>query len=65
LIKDDAETILFLLPDETSDTDKKHQNGIWTNTPLVFYTKSFFEELWIKSVDFNKRINELEIEKND
>ena len=64
LIKDDTETILFLLPDETLDTDKKHQNGIWTNTPLVFYTKSFFEELWCKSVDFNKRINELEVKKN-
>jgi hypothetical protein len=63
LIKDDTDVILFLLPEETLANDKKHENGIWTNTPLVFYTKSFFEELWNKSINVNKRIRELEAEK--
>jgi sugar-specific transcriptional regulator TrmB len=60
LIKDDTEAFLFLLPEEKLNTDKKDEKGIWTTTPLVFYTKSFFEELWNKSIDINKRIRKLE-----
>jgi sugar-specific transcriptional regulator TrmB len=63
IIRDNEEAIIFLLPQETSSPDKKSENGIWTNTPAVFYTKSFFEELWHKSMNVNKKILELETEK--
>jgi len=64
IIKDDSEAILFLLDEETLETDQQKENGIWTNAPLVFYTKSFFEELWHKSIDAKKMILELETENN-
>ena len=64
IIKDDSEAILFLLDEETLETDQKKENGIWTNAPLVFYTKSFFEELWHKSIDAKTMIRELETKNN-
>jgi len=63
IIRDDKETIIFLSHEGVSSTDRKHENGIWTNRPAVFYTKSFFEELWQKSTNINKRILELKAEK--
>jgi sugar-specific transcriptional regulator TrmB len=63
LIRDDKEAIIFLSHEEASSTDSKQENGIWTNRPAVFYTKSFFEELWHKSTNINKRILELEAKK--
>lgn len=63
IIRDDKETIIFLSHEDASSTDRKHENGIWTNRPAVFYTKSFFEELWHKSTNINKRILELEAKK--
>lgn len=62
IIRDDKEAIIFLSHEEASSTDSKHENGIWTNRTAVFYTKSFFEELWHKSTNINKRILELEAE---
>jgi sugar-specific transcriptional regulator TrmB len=63
IIRDDKEAIIFLSHEDASSTDRKHENGIWTNMPAVFYTKAFFEELWHKSTKINKRILELEAEK--
>lgn len=63
IIRDNAEAVIFLLPDEEASMDTKHENGIWTNSPFVFYTTSFFEELWHKSTNANKKILELEAEK--
>jgi sugar-specific transcriptional regulator TrmB len=63
IVRDDEEAIIFLLPEEASSMDRKYENGIWTNRPAVFYTKSFFEELWHKSININKKIRELETEK--
>ena len=63
LIRDDKEAIIFLSHEEASSIDSKQENGIWTNRPAVFYTKSFFEELWHKSTNINKRILELEAKK--
>ncbi len=62
IIRDDKEAIIFLSHKEASSTDSKHENGIWTNRPTVFYAKSFFEELWHKSTNINKRFLELEAE---
>jgi sugar-specific transcriptional regulator TrmB len=63
IIRDNEEAIIFLLSQEKSSPDKS-ENGIWTNTPAVFYTQSFFEELWHRSMNANKKILELETEKN-
>ncbi len=62
IIRDEEEAIIFLSHEEASSMDRKHEDGIWTNRPAVFYTKSFFEELWHKSTNINKRILELEAE---
>lgn len=63
IIRDDEECIILLSPKEASLMNSKHESGIWTNRPAVFYTQSFFEELWRKSTNINKRILELEGEK--
>jgi len=64
IIKDDEEAIIFLLSKEESSVDSKHETGIWMDKSAVFYAKSFFEELWHKSIDVNKKFLELEAEKN-
>ena len=64
IIKDDEEAIIFLSPEEESSVDSKHETGIWTDKSAVFYAKSFFEELWHKSIDVNKKFLELEVGKN-
>jgi sugar-specific transcriptional regulator TrmB len=63
IIRDDKEALVFLSHEDPSSIDRKHEDGIWTNSPAVFYTKSFFEELWHKSTNINKRILELKAEK--
>ena len=60
IIRDNEEAIIFLSPEEESSKDSQHETGIWTDKPAVFYSKSFFEELWHKSTNINKRILELE-----
>ena len=63
IIKDDEEAIIFLPSEEDSSLDSKHAIGIWTDKSAVFYAKPFFEELWHKSMDINKKFLELEAEK--
>jgi len=63
IIRDNAEAVIFLLSDEEASLNTKRENGIWTNSPFVFYTTAFFEELWHKSTNVNKKILELEAEK--
>jgi len=60
IMRDNEEAIIFLLPEKRPSIDSKHETGIWTNRPTVFYTKTFFEELWHKSININKRFIELE-----
>ena len=62
IIRDDEEALILLSHEDPSSIDRKHEDGIWTNKPGVFYTKSFFEELWHKSTNIDKRILELEVE---
>lgn len=62
IIRDEREAIIFFSHKEASLMDSKDENGIWTDRPAVFYTKSFFEELWHKSTNINKRFLELEAE---
>jgi sugar-specific transcriptional regulator TrmB len=62
IIRDNEEAIIFLSPKEESSKDSKHETGIWTDNPVVFYIKSFFEELWHKSTNINKTILKLETE---
>jgi sulfatase maturation enzyme AslB (radical SAM superfamily) len=62
IIRDNDEAIIFLAPEKEALMDKKHETGIWTDKPAVFYVKSFFETLWQKSTKINKRILELETE---
>ncbi len=64
IIKDDEEAIIFLSSEEESSVYSKHETGIWTDKSAVFYAKSFFEELWHKSINVNKKFLELEAEKN-
>lgn len=56
IIRDNEEAIIFLSSEEESSMDGKHETGIWTDKPTVFYSKSFFEELWHKSTNINKKI---------
>jgi len=63
IIRDDEEALVLLSHKDSSSKDGKHEDGIWTNSSAVFYTKSFFEELWHKSTNINKRILELKAEK--
>lgn len=62
IIRDDEEALILLSHEDQSSIDRKHEDGIWTNKPAVFYTTSFFEELWHKSTNIDKRIHELEAE---
>jgi hypothetical protein len=63
IIRDNKEALILLSHEDPSSIDRKHEDGIWTNKPAIFYAKSFFEELWHKSIAINKRILELETEK--
>jgi sugar-specific transcriptional regulator TrmB len=62
IIRDDEEALILLSHEDPFSMDRKHEDGIWTNKPAVFYTQSFFEELWHKSINIDKRILELEAE---
>ncbi len=62
IIRDNEEALILLSHEGPSSTDMKHEDGIWTNKPAIFYTQSFFEELWHKSTKIDKRILELEAE---
>jgi sugar-specific transcriptional regulator TrmB len=62
IIIDNEEALILLSHEDPSSLDRKHEDGIWTNNPAVFYTTSFFEELWHKSTNIDKKILEIEAE---
>ena len=62
MMKDGEE--VFILESEETTVPPRWDNGLWTNSKLITdVTSRLFEELWVKSVNANERMAQIDVAK--
>jgi sugar-specific transcriptional regulator TrmB len=61
VLKDEDEVVFFISSQSEESTEVPAPAGLWTNNPaLVRAFRTFFEQMWIDAVDFDRKLDELE-----
>ena len=61
-IKDGNESVLFITPEEGVDSEE--EIALWTNSPLLIYAQTLFEELWRNATPIREKLCEFETQLN-
>jgi sugar-specific transcriptional regulator TrmB len=61
VLKDGETAMFFVTPKEDISAFSQEDTGLWTNSKVLVCTlKAFFEQLWHKGTNLNKRIHQIE-----
>ncbi len=61
-IKDGNESVLFITPEEGVDSEE--EIAFWTNSPLLIYAQTLFEELWRNATPLREKLCDIETQLN-